>query len=168
MGNFPLGRKNLPTRVRLSDCRVPQSFEKSARSLRHRHCVWLIRALTRSKSARQVMFPSKSISTLVCAGAICFALAPGAGAQTTTTFLAIGSDPEDPVGNGTDVYLDSQTATFTSFQSSGPGRHFWSATIQPTNNSPTPGDNLHAAQRRRPHPGQTARGGMPCGSHPPA
>ena len=61
------------------------------------------------------MFPSKSISTLVCAGAICFALAPGAGAQTTTTFLAIGSDPGDPVGNGTDVYLDSQTATFTSF-----------------------------------------------------
>ena len=83
------------------------------------------------------MFPSKSISTLVCAGAICFALAPGAGAQTTTTFLAIGSDPGDPVGNGTDVYLDSQTATFTSFQSSGPGRHFWSATIQPTNNSPS-------------------------------
>jgi hypothetical protein len=41
------------------------------------------------------------------------------------------------VGNGTDVYLDSQTATFTSFQSSGPGRHFWSATIQPTNNSPS-------------------------------
>jgi hypothetical protein len=98
---------------------------------------WLIRALTRSKSARQVMFPSKSISTLVCAAAMCFALAPGAGAQTTTTFLAIGSDPGDPVGNGTDVYLEPQTATFTSSQMGGVGRHTWGASIHPKDNTPS-------------------------------
>jgi hypothetical protein len=83
------------------------------------------------------MFSLKSISTFVCAGSMCFALAPGAGAQTTTTFLAIGSDPGDPVGNGTDVYLDPQTATFTSSFSSGAGRSTWGATIRSNDNSPS-------------------------------
>ena len=83
------------------------------------------------------MFSLKSISTFVCAGAMSFALAPGAGAQTTTTFLAIGSDPGDPVGSGTDVYLDPQTATFTSSFSSGAGRSTWGATIRSNDNSPS-------------------------------
>ena len=81
------------------------------------------------------MFSFKSISTLMCAGVMCAALAPGASAQTTTTFLAIGSDPGDPVGNGANIYLAAQTATFTSFQNSGAGRHVWSVTIQPSDNS---------------------------------
>jgi hypothetical protein len=68
------------------------------------------------------------------AGAL--AAAPSTLAAQETTFIALGSDPDEVVGHGTDTYFDAATADVTVNRNSGVHRQFITILIRPKDGSP--------------------------------
>ena len=84
------------------------------------------------------MSVTRVVLIMMClAGAL--AAAPSTVSAQETTFIALGSDPDEVVGHGSDTYFDATTADFIVNRTSGVHRQF--ITI------------LHPAERRQPDGG---------------
>jgi hypothetical protein len=78
---------------------------------------------------------NRALSVVVCLVAALSAAAPKAAAQDTVTFVALGSDADEVVGHGSDIYFDETTAEFFVNRTSGVHRDFISIIIRPRDGS---------------------------------
>ena len=62
--------------------------------------------------------------------------APSPVSAQETTFIALGSDPDEVVGHGSNTYFDATTADFTVNRTSGVHRQFITMLIRPKDGSP--------------------------------
>jgi hypothetical protein len=83
--------------------------------------------------AEGVMSVTRVVVIACLAGAL--AAAPSMAVAQETTFIALGSDPDEVVGHGSDTYFDAATADFTVNRTSGVHRHFITIIIQPKDGS---------------------------------
>jgi hypothetical protein len=91
-----------------------------------------------------------------------------AHAQTTATFVAMGSDPGDPLFDGQEVYFDSATADISANRTSGVGRNFVTIIVRPKDQSPFWSFSFATSEHAAGFIGQlfvaTAQGGWNSGS----
>ena len=81
------------------------------------------------------MSVTRVVAVILClAGSV--ATVPLTVAAQETTFIALGSDPDEVVGHGSNTYFDATTADFTVNRSSGVNRQFITILIRPKDGSP--------------------------------
>ena len=78
---------------------------------------------------------TRVISVIACLIGALGAAPSTAVAQDTVTFLALGSDADEVVGQGSNTYFDAATADFVVDHFSGAHRHFISIIVRPKDGS---------------------------------